>query len=161
MSYEVKFTHELQNLKSSTKIFDRMEIWVDEDIGSETPTWDSNYGDALVMYAAEFDEDLGYWVMEDFNDVVGWDDEPSYSIVEKALVMRQQRTCEWLGSVNTMNEPLSLNGFQKSKYFSFEPTTGAVVVLYDDLALKAWLEEHVDTDRFVKWLAENKANLKG
>ena len=161
MSYEVKFTHEITNLKSSTKIFDRMEIWTDEDIGSETPTWDANYGDALVMYAAEFDEDLGYWVMEDFNDVVGWDDEPAYCIVEKVLSMRHQRTVEWLGSVNTLNEPLSRDQFQKGKYFVFDPVSGHVVVLSDELSLKAWLEEHVDTDQFVKWLAENKASLKG
>lgn len=160
MGYEVKWTTELPELKSKTHLFDRLQIWTDEDVGSVTPTWESNYGDALMSYATEFDEDLGYWLMDDFNEVVDMDDAPTYSIFERALCTRSWSTSEWKGSVNTVDSPANFADFRKAKHFAFG-RGGRVYLFKDELSLKAWLEDRVDTDGFVKWIAENKANVNG
>lgn len=155
MEFKHQFVPEIE-VRSRTNIFSRLQIWSEGDLDSVTPTWEANYGDALIDMATQFDEELGFWLLDDFNDVVGWDDDPTNCIVEKALMMRQQRTSEWKGSVTTVNEPLTLRAFQNGEYFSYD-SDGHVVVMPDSLSLKAFLEDRVDTLRFVEWIAEHAA----
>ena len=155
MKYRYKLTPETP-MKSDTDLFKRLEIWTGDDIGSETPTWDANYGDALMDCIVEYDPSCGYWLTEDFNDVVEWDDDPSYVIVERVLSMRSWRTSEYDGYLTTRIEQLTLRDFNEAKYFSYDEE-GRIVCFPDELSLRSFLEGRVDREKFVRWIAENRA----
>ena len=156
MSCEIEFEKRIPDLKAKTNLFSTVKVWDDnKEERSEEPDWTADYGELLMKYGNEYLEhindtmpaimDIG--VFEDT-----WDDGiTAWDCFEDALLSKSWETTQWKDSMLNRVEPLSLSAFQNAEYFSYDPE-GHFVFLRDKLSAEAWLEEHIDADRFIEYV---------
>ena len=154
MSIEITFT-EPEGLISKTDIMSEVRC-----THSDGAAWGGNYGDLLLEHANAYlslEGKPGIFRRDEFDDAIkdlwaGLSAKQAFSMALKAKTVRSTFHRDML---TTVVLPAASGDEDRMKWFAFDHD-GAVVLLMDDTAAKAWLEEATDRDRFVRFIDSGK-----